>query len=970
MAGRNRNGNGNRNSNGHRNANGNGSSNQHARNREARDRSARVDMDLVEGVRTVPPSGSLKPMIVFRDNHRRASVLLQNATLDYGKFLDRGAVLRDHTVILVFSAAEIRILWELREMNRAAVRHNKERLWEFFVIVPNSKRQGLPIRPPSLCSEEQTILITIISGWAVGNLLGVIALPVLDIDYRPTLVTGDIPGGNRELAGEGSGVFTVKIHHSGGFVTNKTGKLVFFQVEVDYFDEVKSEDLKLEEVNLFIDRIGFCRPHRLFYIDPNVAEFDGFRRLNSDQDLKSLMEITSAEKGKAVVIYRIGVNEYDPLPGPKPKRPAYLNEGEESDADDEDYEPESDYILSDSDDESSCKYANESMRTSCWASLRKPYEFVPHAYVPETGDSESDYTSCDELHKVKGSDDEEEHVEVKRISKEDPTFEVRTVKYKHTCDKIWEKNRNCNSNIVSNWYLADFAHDPRISVGTLQFRVLNEKKITISITQAWKAKTKALKKVRGSIVEQYVKLEGYMKETKKLNPGTTFELMKNPNPEHPNTFKRKFWKKRDGPQLQPPEFKHKIGRPKGSRNKRGSIKASRKKGKGINKCSKCNVTGHIRRYCPDLPNQSNKVAQQGQGTVVDTNPPIPKRKGRPPKKNPHNLVDEDISQPVGEGDTSNPQPAQQKRRVRPPTPHSKCKQCKEMGHTKSIFRDAENWLHDEEVMEEIFNTPGAPANYIPSGYLSPDDGYMHEGCRRCRSNTHDEDNCSCLDFKCDRCNYFGHLRNECPLSQEELASKLRPSSSTDPTAPFIAQNDDVAEQNNIDDSLSSDQQQHQNMDQLEHDSNQTPHADERSPEREPTITNVTLSGPLDVQEADVVILPTVVTSPTANKANKNHKKSAPSTPRRTSARLATVKVRFDADGHGSSPEKEIQVLGEEAVETSVGRKRAKTFHGQILPKVLYSLIVSKGSSSILIVSFSSIDVTQTFLELFAVWISQ
>ncbi|CAI9107077.1 OLC1v1006359C1 [Oldenlandia corymbosa var. corymbosa] len=886
--------------------------------------------------------------------------------------------------------------------------------------------------------------------------------------------------------GEGSSFVTVKIHHSGGFVTNKTGKLVFFQVEVDYFDEVKSEDLKLEEVNSFIDRIGFCRPHKLFYVDPNVAEFDGFRRLNSDQDLKSLMEFTSAEKGKVVVIYRIGVNEYDPLPGPKPKRPAYLDVGEESDADDEDYEPESDYSLSDSDDESSCKYANESMRTSYWASLRKPSEFVPYAHVPETGDSEYDQASCDELHEVKGSDDEEDQVEVKRyrefnpkkemhnptfevtqrfgdkwillkairihalverrgthfkkndtkvvharcvegcnwevygarVSKEDPTFEIRTLNDKHTCDKIWEKNRNCNSNIVSDWYLADFAHDLRMSVGTLQFRVLNEKKITISRTQAYNVNIKALEKVRGNIVEQYAKLEGYMEETKKLNPGTTFELMKDPNPERPDTFKRaccqllspnfqqfhtakssyvkeheelmaalkdydeatwrwlddlnfanwcrelpilgmlewlrvyltkrgqkkrewlarnefvvgpkikrsKFWKKHDGPQLQPPEFKHKIGRHKGSRNKdkdepvrrnkRESIKASRKTGKGVNKCSKCNVTGHIRRHCPDLLNQSNQVAQQGQGTVADTNPPIPKRKGRPPKKNPHNLVDEDISQvrisfkglfghiiPVREGDTNNPQPAQQKRRGRPPTTHSKCKQCKQMGHTKSICPELARKRSKEAVGVDIF-----------------------------------EQNTSVV--QCDHCRLLNHTIVDCPvhdaenwlhdnevLEEVELASTLRPSSSADPATPFIVQNHDVAEPNNTDDSLSSNQQQHQIMDQLEQDSNQTPSADERSPEPEATITNVTLSANLDDHEADIVILPTVVTSMAANKAIKNRKKSAHSTPKRKSARLAAVKVRFDVDGHGSSPEKAIQILGKEAVETSVGRKRAKTFHG-------------------------------------------
>ncbi|CAI9106323.1 OLC1v1005453C1 [Oldenlandia corymbosa var. corymbosa] len=185
--------------------------------------------------------------------------------------------------------------------------------------------------------------------------------------------------------------------------------------------------------------------------------------------------------------------------------------------------------------------------------------------------------------------------------------------------------------------------------------------------------------------------------------------------------------------------------------------------------------------------------------------------------------------------------------------------------------------------------------------------------------------------------YFDEVKSEdLKLEEEELASTLRPSSSADPAAPFIiqnhdvaepnntdvastlhpscsadlatpfiVQNHDVAEPNNTDDSLSSNQQQHQNMDQLEQDSNQTPSADERSPKPEATITNVTLSGNLDDHEEDVVILPTAVTSPAANKAIKNRKKSAPSTPKRTSARLAAVKVRFDADGHGSSPEKAI-----------------------------------------------------------------
>ncbi|CAI9102762.1 OLC1v1001082C1 [Oldenlandia corymbosa var. corymbosa] len=669
-----------------------------------------------------------------------------------------------------------------------------------------------------------------------------------NIDHRPIHGTGDIPGGNRELA------------------SNDTGRQ--YSASSDSGAKVEPSGLSSE----------FTTPAVSFNTEgPRARSFGSIHRRCGGERITFIL-MTKSLKFRNTVDYFDEVKTKDlKLEEDLNKRPAYLDEGEESDADDEDYEPESDYSLSDSDYESSCKYANESMRTSCWASLRKPSEFVPYAHVPETGDSKSDQASCDELH-------EEDQVEVKRrgthfkkndtevvharcvegcnwevygarVSKEDPTFEIRTLNDKHTCDKIWEKNRNCNSNIVSDWYLADFAHDPRMSVETLQFRVLNEKKITISRTQAYKAKIQALEK-------------GLLPAIKSKLPAVSHrhcvhQLWSNFKKEHLGLL-----------------LKQKIFE--------------------IAKSS----------YVEEHEELMAALKDHDEAAWSLLGKEIPTILSRQNKK----------------GGVGHQQHTQSQN-----TSVVQCDHCRLLNHTIADcpIRDAENWLHDDEVLEEIFNTPGAPDNYIPSGYSSPDDGYMHEGCRRCRSNTHDDDNCPTLDFKCDRYNYFGHLRNNCPLSEEELTSTLRPSSSADPAAPFIVQNHDVAEQNNTDvastlrpsssadpaapfivqnhdvaepnntkDSLSSNQQQHQN------DSNQTPSADERS-----------------------CNLPTAVTLLAANKAIKNRKKSAPSTPKRTSARLDAVKVRFDADGHGSSPKKAIQILGEEAVETSVGRKRAKTFHG-------------------------------------------
>ncbi|CAI9117244.1 OLC1v1018593C1 [Oldenlandia corymbosa var. corymbosa] len=46
--------------------------------------------------------------------------------------------------------------------------------------------------------------------------------------------------------GEGSNLVTVKLFHSGGFVTNRKGELTYLKVEVDYFDEVTTDQLCLE----------------------------------------------------------------------------------------------------------------------------------------------------------------------------------------------------------------------------------------------------------------------------------------------------------------------------------------------------------------------------------------------------------------------------------------------------------------------------------------------------------------------------------------------------------------------------------------------------------------------------------------------------------------------------------------------------------------------------------------------------
>ncbi|CAI9089901.1 OLC1v1024553C1 [Oldenlandia corymbosa var. corymbosa] len=84
----------------------------------------------------------------------------------------------------------------------------------------------------------------------------------------------------------GSSKLTVKIYHGGGFV-RRNGILLYIQGQVDYFDHVESGSISIEEVEFFIERLGYCGPHKIYFRDLSVKEHSGMRRLVGDEDLEN-----------------------------------------------------------------------------------------------------------------------------------------------------------------------------------------------------------------------------------------------------------------------------------------------------------------------------------------------------------------------------------------------------------------------------------------------------------------------------------------------------------------------------------------------------------------------------------------------------------------------------------------------------------------------------------------------------------
>ncbi|CAI9117268.1 OLC1v1018623C1 [Oldenlandia corymbosa var. corymbosa] len=290
---------------------------------------------------------------------------------------------------------------------------------------------------------------------------------------------------------------------------------------------------------------------------------------------------------------------------------------------------------------------------------------------------------------------------VKVDDEKDPTFQIRTVNTKHTCGRV-NSSRNVNSDIVSDWYVADFADDPNISVSHLQFRVLNEHRLTISRTQAWNAKRKALEKVRGKITEQYADLECYMEEVTRANPGTSIQRNK----------KKRDWINKNFVVIGPKIFK--------------KLETYKDRATGFS----CEYAGNG-KYEP----------------LVD--PPQPKKKGKPPKAK---ITTNNAEPHVG-----------QKRRMGPkPTPNCFCVYCKVTGHFISICPALEKRREKNQAAEasgDVFPSLIMTMLLLQLQEIRDAEANMAAGrphdeipplCECCDQYGHTADTCEVMDF----CNWM------------------------------------------------------------------------------------------------------------------------------------------------------------------------------------------------------------------------
>ncbi|KAL2237733.1 UNVERIFIED_CONTAM: hypothetical protein Sindi_0965000 [Sesamum indicum] len=107
--------------------------------------------------------------------------------------------------------------------------------------------------------------------------------------------------------------------------------------------------------------------------------------------------------------------------------------------------------------------------------------------------------------------------------KDEETFQINLLQSHHSCPQIFDV-KNMKSNWLKDRYLQKFKSDPKRNVKGWRVDVINELRVNVSKSQAYRAKKAALKEIEGAPEWQYSRLWDYAEEIRRTNPGSTVVL--------------------------------------------------------------------------------------------------------------------------------------------------------------------------------------------------------------------------------------------------------------------------------------------------------------------------------------------------------------------------------------------------------------------------------------------------------------
>ncbi|KAK8940462.1 hypothetical protein KSP39_PZI010501 [Platanthera zijinensis] len=109
------------------------------------------------------------------------------------------------------------------------------------------------------------------------------------------------------------------------------------------------------------------------------------------------------------------------------------------------------------------------------------------------------------------------------ISKNDHTFQVKTIRGQHTCYRT-PSSKHCTSDYLANKYQHHLRSNPEWPVCSMQETMQMENRTSLSIWKMYRTKKHANKIIHGTELEQYASLWDYCEEIRQSNSNTTVKL--------------------------------------------------------------------------------------------------------------------------------------------------------------------------------------------------------------------------------------------------------------------------------------------------------------------------------------------------------------------------------------------------------------------------------------------------------------
>ncbi|KAK8943070.1 hypothetical protein KSP39_PZI008986 [Platanthera zijinensis] len=109
------------------------------------------------------------------------------------------------------------------------------------------------------------------------------------------------------------------------------------------------------------------------------------------------------------------------------------------------------------------------------------------------------------------------------ISKNDRTFQVKTIKGEHSCYRA-PSSKHCTFDFLAKKYQDHLRSNPEWPVTSMQEMMQMENRTSLSIWKMYRAKKYANKLIHGSELEQYATVWSYCEEIRRTNPNTTVKV--------------------------------------------------------------------------------------------------------------------------------------------------------------------------------------------------------------------------------------------------------------------------------------------------------------------------------------------------------------------------------------------------------------------------------------------------------------